>query len=181
MNIIPINNRVILSPSVSTMRGGLFVPEKYQGAATSCLVIERGKNVHPAIKKGDIVLCEVGFGDRENNIIEGTRNFICRDTNIYALVKNSLIFPLGRRVLLKRDILEKQVGSIVIPETRRTQSLYGTIERIGVSREHFKVRGIELGRRVRIAQWEPHIVEVTLEDGSYGIIVNENDLLFYED
>ncbi len=179
--IRPLTDHLILNPSISVMRGGLFVPEQFQEAATSCLVMDRGKSVNPAIKVGDTVLCPVGFGERKNNIIEeNLRWFICKDTHIHAIVRNKVVFPLGRRVLIRRDVQEISINGIVIPENRRAQSLFGTIERLGLSRSHFKVNGLKVGLKIRLTEWQPHMIETALEDGSYGLVVNESDILYYE-
>lgn len=172
----PIHNRLILHPSDSRMRGGIFVPEIYNDASTSCKVLAKGERVTHFIKVGDVVLCQVGFGDRKNNTVDG-RAFWCREHNVYGVIKDNIIFPIGRKVLIKRDIADKNVGGIVIPENRRTQSLDGTIHRLGLTREYYKTNGLALGMEVRLKEWMEHMIEVTLEDGSYGLIVNESDLL----
>lgn len=176
----PINNNLILKPNDSVMRGTIFIPEKYTDAATSCLVVAKGDKTSPFYKVGDVVLCEVGFGERKNYTIEGSRDFICKDHNIYAVVKNNIIFPIGNKVLIKRDIADKEIGGIIIPENRRFQSLFGTVVRLGLTRKHFKVNEIKVGSCVRLVEWQQHMQEATLEDGSYGLIVNEKDLLYYE-
>lgn len=158
------------------------MPEQYKDAATACLVIARGNKVNPFIKKDSIVLCEVGFGDRLNNKVGTTAQFWCQETNVYAVIINRQIHPIGRKVLIRRAIQETHINGILIPENRRFQSLDGTIERMGLCREHFKVQGIKIGTRIRLEEWKDHMKDVTLEDGSYGLIVNESDLLLqYED
>lgn len=173
----PINDRLILHPSDSRMRGGIFIPETHTDASTSCMVLAKGEKVTHFIKEGDTVLCQVGFGDRKNNTVEG-RAFWCRQHNIYAVLKDNIIFPIGRKILLKRDIADKEVGGIIIPENRRYQSLDGTIVRLGLTREIYKTIGLEIGMHVRIKEWMEHMTAVTLEDGGYGLIINESDLLF---
>ena len=164
------------------MRGMFFIPEQYKDAATACFVVARGNKVNPFIKKNSVVLCEVGFGDRLNNTIGGTAKFWCQESNVYAILIDGKIHPYGRKVLIRRAMAETHVNGIMIPENRRYQSLEGTIERLGLSREHFKVNGLKLGARIRLVEWREHMKDVTLEDGSYGLIVNESDLLFqYED
>jgi co-chaperonin GroES (HSP10) len=160
------------------MRGGIFVPEIYNDASTSCKVLAKGERVTSFIKVDETVLCQVGFGDRKTNTVDGTRAFWCREHNVYGVIKNNIIFPIGRKVLIKRDIEDKYVGQVVIPSNRRTQSLDGIIHRLGLTREVYKTMGLELGMSIRLKEWMEHMIEVTLEDGSYGIIVNESDLLF---
>jgi len=174
----PLNDRLILQPSDSSMRGLLFIPDTHKDAATSCLVIAKGPKVTAFIKTGSVVLCETGFGERKNLTISNTRQFWCKESNIYAVIINNIMYPLGNRILLKRDIEETQVGGIIIPANRRYQSLDAEVVRIGLSTKPLKVAGIVRGMKVRLVDWEPHMIGVTLEDGSYGLIVNDKDLLF---
>jgi len=173
-----LNNRLLLQPSDSRMRGMLIVPQQYTDGATSCKVIARGPGVQQVIKIGDIVLCETGFSDRTNLTIDRTRQFFCKEENIYAVIKNNIIYPLGRKVLIRRDIADKQEGKIVVPATRRTQSLDGTIARLGLTSETFRTAGLKVGSKIRLQEWQPHMMAVELEDNSYGLIVHETDILF---
>lgn len=179
MNTIkPIKDRLLLHPSDSSMRSGIFIPEKYKDASTSCKVIAVGPDVSPFIKVDDIVLCQVGFGDRKNNTLDNSRTFWCREHNIYAVLKNKEMYPIGRKVLIKRDISDKYVGNVVIPENRRYQSLDGEIVRLGLTRKHFKIKGLAIGMKIRLTEWSESMIDMTLPDGSYGLIVNEQDILF---
>jgi|SRR6478752_6288589 len=175
--MIPIHNRLILRPSDSAARGMIFIPDIYRDAATSCLVIAAGEKVNPLIKPGDVVFCQVGLGSRNAGMFEGTRDFLCRDSDVYAVIRNRKIFPFGRKVLIRRDIADEYHGSIVVPANRRYQSLFGTVERLAISREPFKTIGIRPGMKIRLTEWMEHFVEVELEDGAFGLIVNEQDLL----
>lgn len=176
--ITPIHNRLILRPSDSLMRGTIFVPETYTDASTSCLVVNKGNEVSPLINKGDVVLCQVGFGERSANHFPGTRDFWCRESNIYAVIRNRKVYPIGKKILIRRDIDDSYHGNIVIPANRRYQSLFGTVERIGLSRKPLNVIGINVGDKIRLKEWMEHYVEVELEDSSYGLIVNDTDLLY---
>lgn len=176
----PIGTRVILHPNESRSRGLIHIPDISREGSTSCLVLEAGEKVSPQIKKGSIVLCETGFGERKNYTIENGPAFWAKEENIYAVIIKQKIYPIGRKVLIKRDIADSHVGSIVIPENRRYQSLHGTIVRLGITRKPFKTIGLKEGLRIQLEQWQPHFANVELEDGSYGVIVNESDLLCFE-
>lgn len=154
------------------------MPDTYADATATCKVIEKGNKVSPFIKKGDLVLCQNLFGDRKNS---DSSTFFCREHNIFGIIKNRLIHPVGRNVLIRRDVQEDNVNGIIIPENRRTQSLFGTIVRLGFTNKIFRVDGLKVGDRIRLTQWESHMVELNLEDGSYGLIVNENDILYKEE
>jgi co-chaperonin GroES (HSP10) len=177
----PLNDRVILNPNESRSRGIIEVPDTYRDGATSCLVMEVGKDVPPQIKVGSVVLCETGFGERKNSTINGTSMFWARASNIYAVIERRKIFPIGRKVLIKRDIEDTHVGGILIPANRRFQSLYGVVVRLGLTRKPFKTIGITVGSRIRLTGWQAHYANVELEDGSYGVIVNEEDILLREE
>jgi len=159
------------------MRGCIFIPDQYKDASTACLVIAKGDDVNPLIKEGDVVLCQVGLGSRNAGHIEGTRDFWCKEENVYAIIRDRKIYPFGRKILIRRDIADEYHGTIVVPTNRRTQSLYGTIERIAVSRQPLRISGVSQGMKIRLVEWMEHMIEVELEDGSYGLIVNDTDLL----
>lgn len=173
-----LNDNVLLLPSESRMRGMFFVPEKYTDGATSCLVISAGEKVNPVIKPGSTVLVLSGNKIRKNNIIDDTKKFICSASNIYGIIIKNKIYSFGRTVIIKRDISDKYKGNIVIPENRRTQSLEGTVLRKGITRQHCKVNGINIGDNIVLKEWQPHMIEITLEDGSFGLIVQESDILY---
>lgn len=178
MKIVPINDRLILRPSDSAMRGTLFVPEQYRDGATSCLVLSRGKDVTHYIKTNEYVLCETGFGERQANHFPGTRDFWCKEHNIYAVVRNNIIFPIGKKILIRRDVDDSEINGIIIPENRRYQSLNGTIVRLGLTRDGFKTNGLAPGSKICLKEWNESMICLTLEDGSYGLIVNESDILY---
>lgn len=175
--IQPLNDRLILRPNESAMRGTIFVPSQFQDGSTACKVIARGKGVNPVINIGDVVFCQNGLGNRNAGHFENSRDFWAQEENVYAVLRNGKILPFGQKVLIRRDIKDEYVGSIVVPENRRTQSLYGTIERIAVSRKPLRVSGLSVGMKIRLTEWMPHFIELELEDGEYGLIVNDNDLL----
>ena len=176
--IQPIKKRVILQPSDSLMRGSIFIPENMvHRMSTACKVIARGPDVHQTIKVGDVVLCKVGV-DRSNTIDDTTQFWSTQDS-IYAVIKkNNIIFPIGRTVLIKRDVMESKEGFVVVPENRKTQSLDGWVVRTGIYYGHTRVNGISQGSKVRLTGWEPHMIQIQLEDGSEGLIVNDKDILF---
>lgn len=175
--ITPLHSRLILRPNDSQARGFIFVPSQYQDGSTSCLVIARGKDVNPLIKVGDVVFCQNGLGNRSAGHFEGSKDFWADESNVYAVFRSGKILPFGRKVLIRRDISDEYHGSIVIPENRRYQSLYGTIERIAISRKPMRVAGLTVGMKIRLTEWMPHYIELELENGGYGLLVNDSDLL----
>jgi len=175
-------NNVLVAPSVSRARGMIAIPESTADGATTCLVLKSGLKANPLIKEGDTVMVVNGIGERSSNFLPNIgKNFLVQDAQVYAIVRQGKILPLGRTVLIKRDIASIHEGSIFIPEKLRAQSLTGTVIRLGLIRKHFRVNlPLVEGSRVRLTEWQPSMIEVQLEDGSFGLIVNENDILYYE-
>lgn len=175
--ITPTKKRLILKPSDSEMRGTMFIPEGIKHRmSTSCKVVARGPEVNPAVKVGNVVLCRVGV-DRSKTI-DRTASFWSSEDSIYAIVRNQTILPIGKTVLIRRDVQETEVGGIVIPENRRSQSLEGWVVRRGLYQGQTGIEGIIPGRKIRLTEWQPHMVQVRLEDQSEGLIVLESDILF---
>ena len=175
----PLNDNLILEPSFSKTRGRFYVPDSYYlDATTACRVVSVGSGVNPVVKKDSIVLCQTGFSGRITHRVGNTNHFWCKENNIYGIVRNNIIYPLGLLVLIKRDLADAYHGQIVVPENRRTQSLTGTVVRYGISRKPSKVNGIEIGSKVRLTEWQDWMLQIELEDGSEGLIVKEQDVLF---
>lgn len=171
-----INNRLLLQPSSSKIRGGIAIPESVVSATSMCRILIKGNKVSPFLKENDVVICENGFSERKTMTIEDC--FICKEDNIIAVFRNGVIWPIGNKILIERDIAESTNNGIIIPENRRIQSLFGTVVRFGITRKPYNVNEIEVGIRICLKEWDAHMIEVSLEDGSFGLIVNENDLLY---
>jgi co-chaperonin GroES (HSP10) len=171
-----INNRLLLQPSVSRMRGGIAIPHSVAEATNMCRILIKGNLVSPFLKEGDVVICENGFSERKTMTIEDC--FICKESNIVAKLQSGMVYPIGKKILIRRDVQEDNVHGIVIPANRMYQSLTGTVVRFGITRQRFNVFGIEIGDKIGFQEWNESMIEVSLEDGSYGLIVNENDLVY---
>lgn len=168
--------KLFLIPSVSRTRGMIFVPEDFASGTPMCRVASRGEKVNQFIDRNDVVLCPNSFSDRKNLTYKG--GFFCDENHVFAVIKNNKTFPLGRRVLIERHIQEKNEGGIIIPENRRYQSLEGTVIRLGLNQKHFRVNDISPGDEIVLTGWKLDMVEVSLPDGKFGLIVNENDILY---
>lgn len=174
----PVGSHLILQPSASMFRGRIAIPEIYARNTSMCRVIEMGSDVNPFIKRDSIVFCQRNFSERKSWTIEGTNFFACRNNNIFAMLRNGLIFPFGRTILIRRHMKERKGQVIEQLENRRYQSLEGEVVRLGLTRKHFRVNDIHPGDEVVLKSWEAHMTEVDLEDRTYGLIVNETDLLY---
>lgn len=170
-----LTSKILLRPSVSAQRGAIFIPETSR-ASSACIVELAGPDVKPPIKEGSQVLCRVGIGDRNVDLVEGC--FLTEASKCYAIFYKKQIFPLGRTVLVRRFIGDYKQGGILIPANRNYQSLEVEIIRLGLSRKPCKVNGYAPGDIVRLKEWSQDMIETQLEDGSYGLIVTENDLLY---
>jgi co-chaperonin GroES (HSP10) len=170
-----IGDRIMLTHSVSRMRGVIEIPEYIYEHTASCMILKVGSKVKIPIKSGDKVLCQSGIGSRMH-LKEGNV-FLAREENIIGLISGQAIIPFGNKLLIKRDKkgLELQSG-ILIPENKRGQSLGGTIVGFGVSRSKV-ANGAEVGDYILLKEWEPHMIEVQLPDKSYGLIVNQSDVI----
>lgn len=156
----------------------IFIPDNLVSTDSMCKVAAKGDGVSHFIRVNDVAMVSIHSGDRQN--LTFANGFFCGEENIFAVIRNGLIYPLGNRVLIRRDIADEYTdGGILIPENRRYQSLFGTIIRWGLSRKEPKIP-VGPGDRIRLTEWGAHMVEVRLPDGDYGLIVNEDDLLYQE-
>lgn len=181
MQIKPIKNKIILRPNASRMRGGIFVPDDYaKHASTACLVVAKGDRINPQIKQGSIVLCKTGIGTRKEPMNEHG-DFWATEDHIYGLHRDNQIFPYGKKVLIRRDIKDVFTeGGIQIPQRVRYQSLTGTIVQLGIFRGYYNVNGLEIGAKIRLTDWHESMLQVDLEDGSHGMIVDQHHILYRE-
>jgi co-chaperonin GroES (HSP10) len=177
-----VGTNVLVAPSVSRSRGMIAIPDTVTDGATACIVLKAGNKANPLIKEGDTVMVMNGIGARGRNFLPNIgKNFLVSDTEVYAVFRKGAIIPLGRTVLIKRDIQSINHGSIFIPEKLRAQSLTGEVIRLGLTREPFRSAfDLRPGMKIMLEEWKPEMVEVQLEDGSFGLIVNEKDILYYE-
>lgn len=161
-------------------QGGIIVPERYQ--ANSLARITRvGPECRKPIEPGAVVITPIKFAEKTNHVIDKmTGEFVCDQKHIFAYVNldRQVIVPTGKRILINRDVDERQEkGIVVVPAAHKSsdQSLEGTVERFGI--DHNKtIKGISIGDRIRLAQWEAHMIECGL-NGKFCLIVNEDDII----
>lgn len=181
--IQPINKQILVQFNASDARGVIFVPSSGVDGATSCLVHAVGNKVNPQIKKGDVLLCMTGFLERQTpitiEVIGGheVKLYSIDESKFYGVKKNNIIYSFGRTVIIQR--IAEPINSIIQQnEVWQSQSLWGIIRRHGLSRSGFRTQGLSIGATIRLSQWESSMIQIELEDGSHGMIVNEKDLLF---
>lgn len=126
-----------------------------------------------------LVFCSSHLGNR-NYPLNPEGDFLCSDTDIFAILWKKKIFPIGVRYLIERDVQDHiSPGGIITPENRRYQSLIGTVRQKGLLGIHdkFKVSCIDIGSRIHLTEWSENMTELPFE-GKYHLIVNEKDILF---
>jgi co-chaperonin GroES (HSP10) len=161
-------------------------------------VIDCGDKVKHGIKKGVIVLVDAAFTERRYCVFpdgdnpDGQEDFLCQDKYAFAIFRNKQIFPLGRRILIRRDMDEKLEKGIVVEASAQPstdQSMKGTVVQFGILprklNKHKKpvrwqVNGIGIGDRIVLDKWSENWTEVSM-DGVYYLIVAEADLLYKYD
>lgn len=126
------------------------------------------------------------FPEKDNP--DGQEDFLCQDKYAFAIFRNKQIFPLGRRILIRRDTEEVVVKGIVeaaAAQESTDQSMRGTVVQFGILprklNKHkkpvrWRVNGIGIGDKIVLKQWSEKWVEVSM-DNVYYLIVDEQDLL----
>lgn len=174
MIISTIRDKVLLRPDNSSARGSIYVPETYRKRPSVCKVMDY--NGRLPIKGKKIIINSLT--NERTDPINDYGDFLISDKHVHGMIHKNVFYPLGSWVLVKRIMGEDQQGSIIIPENRRYQSLEAEVVRFGVTtyNDSFRIQGIEEGDKVRLTQWEPHMIELDL--GGYHLLVKEKDLLF---
>lgn len=81
--------------------------------------------------------------------------------------------PLDDRVVLEvKDVTEKKVGGIIIPDTAKEKPMIGEVIAVGTDEELQKV--VKVGDKVLYAKYGGTEVEM---DGKKYMIVSRNDIL----
>lgn len=181
MIITPGKQKVILTPNSSRVNSGVIAIPELSFNSSVALIQKAGPNCHRAIQAGRVALTSLVFSEKKFQIIHPeSGTFICGAGNIFAIVKNERIFPLGRTVLVRRLVEEQRYGDIIIPEAQRTtdQTLDCIIEQFGLpfDGDHSKVLGLRIGDKVRLRKWEHHMIDLS-NQGKYLMIVNEDDII----
>lgn len=176
-----IGNHVSLIPGKSAVRFGIILPEKYR-INSLAQVAQVGPSVRKPIVPGAIVITPFMFAEKKNHVIDKeSGEFVCPDKQIFAVVIRNKIYPIGNRILVERIVSEQRYGSIVIPEGNKTtdQSLDGIVAQFGIGDKPKSISGLKIGDKVRLAQWEAHMIECGWT-GKFYVIVNEDDVISVE-
>jgi co-chaperonin GroES (HSP10) len=156
-------------------------------------VIDAGPNVKHGIKKGAVVLVDSAFTERKYSKFptddpDSEDDFICDDRYVYGVYINRKIFPLGKRILIRRLNGAKMHGDIVAAaeaQESTDQSLEGVITQFGILPRTVNRRGkpprwqvdVGIGDHIMLHRWSEKWTEVGM-DGIHYIIVEEKDLLY---
>lgn len=185
---------MLLRPNQKTSEAGVELPETFTQRSSSCLVLDCGPKVKNGIKKGSIVLVDAAFSERKyflnpDGTESGKKDFYCQDKYAFAVFFNKKIIPIGKRILIKRDVAEVVEKGIITgaeaqPET--DQSLRGTVEQFGIlprtltkNKKPFRwqVIGLGIGDRIMLGRWSEKWIEVSM-DGVFYLIVEEKDIMY---
>jgi len=144
------------------------------------------------IKRGDYVLIPAHCQAGKKNIVKQylTPNgiliddvILAHEDDVFAKIyyKNHTVYPIGRKVLVKRIIEDRKIGSIEVPDTARSahQSLDVQIVRFGILKpgDFWRFDDVHVGDVVHLLEWREHMIELDYEN-EYCLIVNESDMEF---
>lgn len=174
MIISTIKDKALLRPDNSSVRGMIYVPDSHKKRPSVCKVMDYNGRL-PI--KGKRIIINSLTNERTDPLNE-YGDFIISDKHIHGMLHKKKFYPFGSWVLVKRIMGEDYQGSIIIPENRRYQSLDAEVISFGITtyNDSFTLQGINVGDRVRLTQWEPHMIELDLN--GYHLLVKEKDLLF---
>lgn len=173
--ISTIKDKVLLRPDASKIRSSIYVPETYRSRPSVCQVMDY--NGRKPFRSGDVVVINALSNLRTESLNE-YGDFIISDKEIHGVFRKKIMWPIGSWVLVRRIMGDEKHGTIIIPENRRYQSLDAEIVRFGITTydDSFTLQDVFPGDRVRLTQWEPHMIELDLD--GYHLLVKEKDLLY---
>jgi co-chaperonin GroES (HSP10) len=167
----------------------LEVPDSFQQASPMGQVVMIGTKVPEMIMPGDLVLLKAfnkwKKSQRVTDDITGAKCYIAHWKDIEARIFNGKVYPVGRRILVKRIMSTAVSENIVGRDYNKNivQSLEVEIVQFGISLEgkDFRfIKGLKKGDRCKLTKWEMSITELGIM-GKYHLIVDEENLqLKYE-
>ena len=172
-----INNNITVQP-IETMRKGLIYLSQSQnqkvfyGRVTS--VGEKVSN--KSIKVDSIVCCDV------QGVTEVKDTYFVNECGVILIRKNNLWRPVGRKLLVQREVEEfKTQGGVIIPSCYKSadQSMHCVFILNGILNDEIYDPGFELiaGDVIRLAKWNDKMKEIEI-DGKYNLIIKPSDILY---
>lgn len=164
-------------------------------------------NLPPGTQVGDYVLFQSRPLKHRSVPFESPFDFcdIIDDKDIMGVIRNGIMFPVGRKLLVVRLNDERRQGRLIIPGAQPTtdQSHWVKVLRKGLPKFHwrklpksmqkemgvkrvwqldqFKMRydNFQPGVIAKLKSWKENMKEVAMAGGKYGLIIDEEDIAGY--
>lgn len=179
----PIGDLVLIKRQHFGRSDILFTPEQTVQKNIYGIVVNVGENVKH-VKKNHIVLIN-GSGIIKTIEDDGIF-YILKESDVLLVYINKVYRPIGRRVLIKREIEEQMLESgIIIPACFKTrdQSLFGIIMAEGIMNGKIlnieEELGIRIGQRIRLEKWDISHLEIEI-GREYFLSVMLKNILYAE-
>lgn len=136
-NIEVLGNMVLIERSKNdTSLGELSLSASSSIPRSSGEVLQVGKSSQAKIEVGDLVILD----STKITVIEvNGKEYICVDSSsLIGKVKAEEIFPLGKRILVKRQESDTHMGELMLSDSSLTKKSTGTVLSIGDGIEEIK-------------------------------------------
>ena len=136
-NIEVLGSMVLIERSKNdTSIGELSLSASSSTPRSSGTVLQVGKSSNTKIEVGDLVILD----STKITVIEvDDKEYICVDSSsLIGKVKAGEIFPLGKRILVKRQESDTHMGELMLSDSSLTKKSTGTVLSIGEGIEEIK-------------------------------------------
>lgn len=136
-NIEVLGNMVLIERSENdTSLGELSLSASSSTPRSSGTILQVGKSSQAKIEVGDLVILD----STKITVIEvDDKEYICVDSSsLIGKVKIGEIFPLGKRILVKRQESDTSLGELMLSDSSLTKKSTGTVLSIGDGIEEIK-------------------------------------------
>lgn len=136
-NIEVLGSMVLIKRSENdTHIGELSLSASSSIPRSSGTVLQLGKSCPNFIEVGDLVILD---STKITVITVDDKEYICVDfTSLIGKVKAEEIFPLGKRILVKRQESDTSLGELILSDSSLTKKSTGTVLSIGEGIEEIK-------------------------------------------
>lgn len=172
-NVHPYGDKLLLQQEKKALFGIVHVPDDFASISPMARVIRIGDGVPNMFKEGENVMVPSFTNDRKQNEItsHGYSFFLTSYINVVAKVFKRKVFPIGRRILIKRiqDPFRSELETV-----HNYQSLFGVVVQFGLlyEGEEFS-HGLDLGDVVKLESWAMDQNEIQHPEHGYCLAVNE--------
>ena len=136
-NIEVLGSMVLIERSKNdTSLGELSLSASSSIPRSSGEVLQVGKSSQAKIEVGDLVILD---STKITVITVNDKEYICVDSSsLIGKVKAEEIFPLGKRILVKRQESDTSLGELILSDSSLTKKSTGTVLSIGEGIEELK-------------------------------------------